>query len=224
MSEFQYEELLPIGHGQGHADETPYRLLTSDYVSTFEANGKTFLETREAGVWVEADDATVVRRAKEPPQKELREGKGRRTWLDVSVPGGWLVAYEGHEPVFVTLISPGRGGLPFPGVDPLKTASTPVGLFRVDGKFRTATMVSSSDKNLVHADVNWVMNFHGPHALHGAYWHDVWGEPRSGGCINLAPKDAKWVFEWTDPPIPEGWHGIRSVEALGMPTLVHVHP
>ncbi len=43
MSEFQYEELLPIGHGQGHADETPYRLLTSDYVSTFEANGKTFL-------------------------------------------------------------------------------------------------------------------------------------------------------------------------------------
>jgi len=36
---FQYEDLLPIGH-----DNTPYRLVTSDYVSTFEARGKTFLE------------------------------------------------------------------------------------------------------------------------------------------------------------------------------------
>jgi fumarate hydratase class I len=35
---FQYEELLPIGH-----DETPYRLVTSEHVSTFEARGKTFL-------------------------------------------------------------------------------------------------------------------------------------------------------------------------------------
>jgi fumarate hydratase, class I len=36
---FQYEDLLPIGH-----DETPYRLVTSDFVSTFEAQGKTFLK------------------------------------------------------------------------------------------------------------------------------------------------------------------------------------
>jgi fumarate hydratase class I len=39
MTSFQYEELLPIGH-----DETPYRLVTNDYVSTFEAAGKTFLK------------------------------------------------------------------------------------------------------------------------------------------------------------------------------------
>ncbi len=36
---FQYEDLLPIGH-----DNTPYRLVTSDHVSTFEAQGKTFLK------------------------------------------------------------------------------------------------------------------------------------------------------------------------------------
>ena len=36
---FQYEDLLPIGH-----DNTPYRLVTSDHVSTFEAKGKTFLQ------------------------------------------------------------------------------------------------------------------------------------------------------------------------------------
>ncbi|MBX3228756.1 MAG: fumarate hydratase [Labilithrix sp.] len=37
---FQYEELLPLGHD----DKTPYRLITSDHVSTFEALGKTFLK------------------------------------------------------------------------------------------------------------------------------------------------------------------------------------
>src|SRR5690349_13859706 len=36
---FQYQDILPLG-----SDSTPYRLLTKDYVSTFEAGGKTFLQ------------------------------------------------------------------------------------------------------------------------------------------------------------------------------------
>ncbi len=36
--EFRYSDLLPIG-----ADDTPYRLVTTDGVSTFEADGQTFL-------------------------------------------------------------------------------------------------------------------------------------------------------------------------------------
>lgn len=39
MPEFQYQPMLPLG-----ADDTPYRLLTRDYVSTFEAQGRTFLK------------------------------------------------------------------------------------------------------------------------------------------------------------------------------------
>ncbi|MCW2711315.1 MAG: fumA [Marmoricola sp.] len=37
-SEFRYSDLLPLG-----TDETPYRLVTTDGVSTFEADGQTFL-------------------------------------------------------------------------------------------------------------------------------------------------------------------------------------
>ncbi|MFF2549928.1 fumarate hydratase [Nocardia sp. NPDC058058] len=37
--DFLYSDLLPIG-----ADETPYRLLTTEGVSTFEVNGRTFLQ------------------------------------------------------------------------------------------------------------------------------------------------------------------------------------
>jgi fumarate hydratase class I len=38
MSEFQYQDMLPLG-----PDQTPYRLLTRDGISTFEAAGTTFL-------------------------------------------------------------------------------------------------------------------------------------------------------------------------------------
>jgi hypothetical protein len=37
--EFRYSDLLPTGQ-----DDTPYRLITTEGVSTFEANGRTFLQ------------------------------------------------------------------------------------------------------------------------------------------------------------------------------------
>ncbi|ACY18048.1 fumarate hydratase [Haliangium ochraceum] len=38
MSEFQYQDMLPLG-----ADDTDYRLITKDGISTFEAGGQTFV-------------------------------------------------------------------------------------------------------------------------------------------------------------------------------------
>jgi hypothetical protein len=185
-----------------------------------------FLATRDPSVFAKADDATVIKAATEAPF--LRSGGGdsdasRRTWIDVSVMGGWLVAYEGLTPVYATLVSPGRGGVPVEGKDPLSTASTPTGRFRIDGKFVTATMVSSTDDNLVHTEVQYIQNFSGPHALHAAYWHDAWGERKSGGCVNLAPMDAKHLFAWTEPRVPEGFHGLRSTKDFGPATEIFIH-
>ena len=39
MPEFEYQDLLPLGK-----DDTPFRLLTTEGVSTFQANGRTFLQ------------------------------------------------------------------------------------------------------------------------------------------------------------------------------------
>jgi lipoprotein-anchoring transpeptidase ErfK/SrfK len=65
------------------------------------------------------------------------------------------------------------------------------------------------------------MYFNEGYALHAAYWHDSFGKPRSHGCINLSPEDARWVFEWSEPQVPEAWHGALS---LRDGTLVYVHP
>ena len=39
-------------------------------------------------------------------------------------------------------------------------------------------------------------------AVHSTYWHNEFGVPRSHGCINVSPEDAKWIFRWTVPHVP----------------------
>ena len=39
-------------------------------------------------------------------------------------------------------------------------------------------------------------------AIHGTYWHNDYGRPKSHGCVNVPSKDAKWIFRWTSPILP----------------------
>lgn len=71
-------------------------------------------------------------------------------------------------------------------------------------------------------DVPWIQYFAAGYALHGAYWHDVFGEPRSHGCVNLAPIDARYVFFWTEPQVPDPWHGINTGDTFGAGTTVRI--
>jgi hypothetical protein len=183
----------------------------------------TFLETTTPGLYCKKEDATVAREL--PVPLGLAE-EGRRTWMDIGIEDGTLVAYEGATPVYTTLISPGRGGAPIPGVELIASASTPTGRMNILAKFVTATMVSGSISTLIHTEVQYTQNIGGPHAIHGAYWHDRFGEKKSGGCVNLSPIDSQRIFEWTEPPLPEGWHGMRSItsaHSFGARTLVVIH-
>ena len=188
-----------------------------------------FLHTKRDDLWVkEADAVLPVPQPKTPwgatvgqPDNTGIAPKGRATWIEVAVTAGYLIAYEGTQPVFATLISPGRGGFAKPGEDPIEHALTPTGTFPISGKFATATMEAPGE--FIHSDVPWTQNFSGPHALHTAYWHDSWGEFKSGGCVNLSPIDGKTLFEFTEPALPPGWHGVRWLPWLGPSTQVVVH-
>jgi hypothetical protein len=147
--------------------------------------------------------------------------KGRRSWLELSIRGGWLIAYEDTTPVYATMISAGRGGEPVADRPTLETASTPTGTFPINGKFATATMEAPGE--FVHSDVPWVQNLIGPYALHTAYWHDNWGNLMSAGCVNVSPDDAKWLYEFTEPKVPPGWHAARWIPREGPSTVVVIH-
>jgi lipoprotein-anchoring transpeptidase ErfK/SrfK len=87
---------------------------------------------------------------------------------------------------------------------------TPTGRFRILSKHLTHTMDGDHavDGPYSIEDVPYVMYFQLAYALHSAFWHNGFGRPRSHGCINMAPIDAKWLFDWVTPELPHNWHSV----------------
>jgi lipoprotein-anchoring transpeptidase ErfK/SrfK len=73
-------------------------------------------------------------------------------------------------------------------------------------------------------DVPWVEYFEAGYAIHAAFWHEGYGRPRSHGCVNVSPIDARRVFMWTDPKLPADWHGVYAGDTTGEGTIVNIHP
>jgi hypothetical protein len=142
----------------------------------------------------------------DPPRKMPGWGKKGEKWIDVNLTKQTLVLYEGEKAVYATLVSTGEAGLE----DPDKSTATKRGIFRIHTKHVTATMSSNElGEEFELRDVPYVQYFEKEgYALHGAYWHDRFGMPKSHGCINLAPEDARRIFYWTKPSVPVGWHGV----------------
>jgi len=173
-----------------------------------------YFETRDGYYLREGPRMVVVPELKEFPTWAT---KGRK-WIDVSILRQTLVAYEGTRPVFATMVSTGADGLG----DPKETHSTVLGAFLIHTKHVSVTMRGNEPGDTYDLqDVPYAQFFHEGYALHGAYWHDGFGTPRSHGCINLSPQDAAWLFAWTDPEVPKGWHGKLQLRGG---TLVYTHP
>ncbi len=182
-----------------------------------------FWETKDPGVWIDSRDAAIV-----APDGSATPAGAHPSWIEVAALQGWLVAYEDDRPVFATLISAGKLGAakPDPDHEPHQpAATTPIGTFQIREKLLTATLQSDLDDGteFVHAQVPWSQRFFDKYLLHTAYWHDQWGQGHSGGCVNLSPTDAKWLFGWTLPKVPDGWHSVKSSDD-DPATIVVIHP
>jgi hypothetical protein len=193
--------------------EAPYRAAVPLTGKRQFFRGRLHEETRD-GRWLSDQDASRLDPAKRMPAW----GKAGERWLDVNITKQTLVAYEGEKPVFATLVSTGEAGLD----DHEKTTATKRGIFRVHTKHVSATMSSDEvGEEFELRDVPYVQYFEEGYALHGAYWHDRFGTPKSHGCINVSPEDARRLFFFTEPALPSGWHGVLT-ELTG--TVVFVHP
>ncbi len=164
--------------------------------------------------WVDEEDLNEVT-ILAPPQGVItdfrRTQTGNDQWIDVDVGEQVLVAYRGGQPQYATLISSGRG------------SPTPLGNYPVWAKVASMDMANQDyeDNPYLVQGVPWVVLFQGHIALHGAYWHDRFGTRKSHGCVNLAPLDARWVFEWFGPTLPFGWTGFLPDDLHKSP-VVHV--
>ena len=178
-------------------------------------------EKRSGGFWRTRDDYYIVESVARIIEARIDYpsfATGSRKWIDISIRNQTLVAYVGRKPVYATLISSGRGGMG----DPETTQATIRGTFMIHSKHVTATMDGEEDRSdsFFLLDVPFVQYFHRGFALHGTYWHDEFGKVRSHGCVNLSPIDAAWLFEWTDPVVPNHWHSVLNKKRG---TVVHIH-
>ncbi len=138
------------------------------------------------GEWVESRQIARVTPNTMPP-----DGIEGQRWIEVNLEQQTLTVYEQRQLVFAALISSGVPG-----------AWTQPGLFQIYLAKEVETMsgsftVDRSDYYYLE-DVPWTMYFDQSRALHGTYWHNGFGVPRSRGCVNLSPGDAQWIFNWAE--------------------------
>lgn len=189
----------PSRHPQGPPDPTApvysrYQLVTL-YAHEFRATQELWYLIGP-DQWIEQQ--YVSRVTVDPPPAGVQPGE---RWIEIDLFEQTLAVYEGERMVYATLISSGRRGFTW----------TPSGLFRIWGKFATAKMNNPDVQDgspiwYYLEDVPWTMYFNGPYALHGAYWHDSFGFTRSYGCVNLPPRDARWLYNWANVGTPVWVH------------------
>lgn len=138
---------------------------------------------------------------------------GQEKWIEVSLDEQKLRAWEGNKKVMEFPISGG------------KWAPTPKGTFNIWSKTRSQSMVGGSQElgtyyNLPNVPNN--MFFYQGYALHGAYWHNNFGQPMSHGCVNEPLANAAQIFDWAGPVLPAGQGSVRAT-AENPGTRVYIH-
>ena len=116
--------------------------------------------------------------------------------IDINLSTQTLVCYEG-DPVFSTLVSSGRS--PF---------NTPAGNFSVYAKDVVTDMsgFGGTSEEYYVPNVPYVLWFNGNYSIHGAYWHNDFGNVRSHGCVNIPVDAGAWIYEWAPVGTPVNVH------------------
>lgn len=107
-----------------------------------------------------------------------------------------LYAYEGDELYMKEPISTG-----------LEFTPTPRGKFfilrKTPARYMQGPIEGVSDQYYDLPGVPWDLYFtRNGDVIHGAYWHDKFGEPWSHGCVNLPVEQAMKLYKWAEVGVP----------------------
>lgn len=117
-----------------------------------------------------------------PPEAAPPEESVSGKWIEVDLSRQRLYAHEGQETVLAAEVSTGTRYYP-----------TLTGRFDIYAKYRSTPM---SGPGYYLPGVPWTMYFYQGYAIHGAYWHNSFGQPMSHSCVNMRVNQAKWLYAW----------------------------
>lgn len=111
-----------------------------------------------------------------------------------------LSCMEGTREVYFCRISSGKKYDPVTGTV-TDAFATPAGTLFTHWKIISKNMTAGSNgAGYSTPAVPWCTFISGEGiAIHGAFWHNAFGERRSHGCVNVSIEDSKWIFRWTTP-------------------------
>jgi hypothetical protein len=173
FAEYRWNEDVPHGYGYGA------------YGEFFWGDGAGFKVLTDADVAPISPDV-------DPNEKKISANLDYQT----------LSCFEGNTEVYFCRIASGLGYDPSTGQASDKLA-TPVGNLLTHWKIISLNMTAGTFQSGYSTPaVPWSTMVSGDGvAIHGAFWHNAFGEKRSHGCINVSPEDAKWIFRWTTPTV-----------------------
>jgi hypothetical protein len=158
---------------------------------------------RRTTAWLPGERDAILAEM-EPVEMAPMAASGER-WVHVDLSEQVLVAYSGATPIRAFRISSG-----------LPDTSTVTGEFRIRAKVRAQLMEGGSyaENNYYHLpNVEWVQYFYKDYGIHGTYWHNDFGRPKSHGCVNMTNADAAWVWEFLGPDWDgSAWQTVHSDE------------
>jgi hypothetical protein len=138
------------------------------------------------GEWLEQRLLAVVN-----PDPTVPEGVEDNRWISINLYEQTLMVYEDGQLVYATLVSSGlKGWWTQPGVFQVYT--------KLDGDRMMGAFEADRSDYYYLEDVPWTLYYDKARALHGAYWHNGFGYPRSHGCVNLSLIDAHWLYNWSE--------------------------
>ncbi len=150
----------------------------------------------QASLYIASQDLRLVPDEELAPLASDVPDGSKHIYVDTSTQS--VTAFENDQAVLVARCSSGGKG-----------TRTPAGDFQTFHKGPTIHMTNDGEPGAGHPydlpGVPWVSFFTGTGiSFHGTYWHNDYGTPRSHGCVNLKPDDAKFVYRWTSPVVPPG--------------------
>ncbi len=73
----------------------------------------------------------------------------------------------------------------------LKNMPTPKGNFTILSKIPVKRYTGA---NYNYSNTKWNLNFKSGYYIHGAYWHNKFGQPMSHGCVNVAYENMEHLY------------------------------
>jgi lipoprotein-anchoring transpeptidase ErfK/SrfK len=110
-------------------------------------------------------------------------------WFDADLKNQVVTAYFGATPLLIAQTASGKGG------HDTDTGTFPT-ISRVASQRMQGDNLFGSDYFNLDA-IPYISYFTGSgESFHGTYWHDMFGQPMSHGCLNCSLPVAQWILTW----------------------------